>query len=90
MAEDDDGIFGTEGIHQGGDISCWDQPKSLRVCVNGSIRGPRGGATMSPRQSERLAFREQETFACPYRKLYPTGALPRIRRCSVSWGTCSN
>ena len=25
---------------------------------------------------------------CPYRKLYPTGAKPRIGRCSVSWGIC--
>ena len=28
--------------------------------------------------------------ACPYRKLYPTGAKPRITRCLRSWETFSN
>jgi hypothetical protein len=27
---------------------------------------------------------------CPYRKLYPTGAKPRITRCFRSWETFSN
>jgi hypothetical protein len=28
--------------------------------------------------------------SCPYRKLYPTGAKPRITRCLRSWETFSN
>jgi DNA-binding transcriptional MocR family regulator len=29
-------------------------------------------------------------YGCPYRKLYPTGALPRIGQCFVPWERCSN
>jgi hypothetical protein len=36
--------------------------------------------------NEWLQVRADE--GCPCRKLYPTGAKPRIGRCSVTWGIC--
>jgi hypothetical protein len=35
-------------------------------------------------------FRPSGFCRCPYRKLYPTGARPRITRCLRSWETFSN
>jgi hypothetical protein len=50
-------------------------------------------AAQSPETNAQDTHRMSVDFVpapCPYRKLYPTGAKPRITRCLRSWETFSN
>src|SRR3984893_13012953 len=47
-------------------------------------------APRDPRKAHVLRRQCLVIEGCPYRKLYPTGAKPRITRCFCSWETFSN
>ena len=73
-----------------------DQPLRMPILPS---RSWRGRSVTNPHRAktpfeylaiDAVAISNEISRRCPYRKLDPAGARPRIGRCFVLWRTCSN
>src|ERR1700731_4879109 len=77
-------VMGVEDVDDLGKIC--ERPRQSVDLVDNDGLNP-AGLDVLQKPLERRPLHRPAGKACPYRKLYPTGAKPRITRCLRSWET---